>query len=338
MTQTYTPNVNFEVGAVIQPLDPALGLSMVQQVDPTIFFALDFWAWVIRNYPGQGLLLDALTKSGVRDANRQPLSDAVAQAYSDDPVPYLGSTYLRFPCLAVYRKETEYMKHSAGYYSDKTKFDLIYILPALDAAQANNVLPILTAVEKAIRQKTVQSFDPGYTPPGGNLGDSPWWIAYTAVQEIGFDRSARLKLEPTGGTNMVFPCLLMSGTVIERDMYLPGPKFAGGDITTSLVDADGTVLTPFVQASTQGPPTLTNISPTSGVIAGGTGITFNGTLFLPEAKVLIGARPATSVVVASNGLSLTCVSPQADGSGVVNVTLTNKDGQQASLSQAYSFV
>lgn len=333
MTTTYVPNEAFQVGGIVEPISTDT-TSLLSRCDPTTRFALDYFAWIIRNYPGDGLLLAAITKTGLRGPNDRPITDAVMQMYPDDPVPYLASNFLRFPCLAMYRKDAKYRKHSAGYYDDRAAFDLIYLLPPLDAGQASNILPILTAIEKAIRQKTVQSFDPQYTPPGGTLGDSPWGLKYACVEEIGFDGSSRGKLPDT---NMVFPYLLMSGFVIERDMPLPGPAFAGADITVNLVAPDGTSIPNFMAVSTQGPPTLTSVTPATGTISGGTGITLAGTLFLQGASVLIGTQPATSVVVASNGLSLTCVTPQVGGSGTVDVRVTNPDGQSATLIQTFTF-
>lgn len=335
MTQPILDNQTFAIGAIQEPLSLDTS-SLLKRADPSLYFALDFFTWIIRNYPGPGFLLAAMTGAGLKDTKGQPVQNAVEQAYPDDPVPYLGGTYLRFPCLAMYRKGSKYKRHSAGYYDDRCAFDLLYILPPMNAGQAEGILPILNAIEKAIRQKTIQSFDPNYAPPGGVAGQSPWGLSFAAVEEIGFEEGVRGKLPDA---NMVFPFLQMSGFVIERDMPLPAQnKFAGGDVTTSLVASDGTVLSPFVQASTFGPPTLTGISPNSAPVAGGTGLTLTGTFFQGGTAVFIGALPATNVVVASNGLSLTCVSPQAQGPGAVNVTVKVPQQPTVSLAQAFAFV
>lgn len=333
MTQP-VDNESFQVGGVLQPVETSTR-SLLFRADPTLAYALDFFSWIIRNYPGDSLLLAAITKAGLKDPKDRPVSDAVGMAFPEDPVPYLASAYLRFPCLAMYRKSARYKKHSAGYNSENAQFDLIYILPPLTAGQAENILPILRVIESAIRAKTVQSFDPQYTPPGGTEGDSPWGLQYAAVQEIGFEGSSRGQL-PVG--NMIFPCLTMSGFVIERDMPLPGQhKFTGGDVSANLIGASGTVVSPFIQLATLAGLSLASITPAKGSHAGGTGITLAGAGFLHGATVTIGAFPASSVVVSTDGTSLTCVTPHVDGTGPVDVHVINPDGSEASLTQAFTF-
>jgi hypothetical protein len=325
---------NFQIAGALQPFNDD-DLPLLQKADPVLFYALDFWTYIIRRYPGAALVDASLVGSGLLDTQAVPIDDAVAQAYPYDIVPYLPSEYIRFPCLAVYRKGAEYTKHSAIYYSDDCSFDLMYILPPLTPSQAESVLPILRAVEMAIKEKTVQSLDPGYTPPGGTLGQTPWGLSFAAVQKIGFERGSLGHL-PVG--NQVFPYLLMSGKFLERDMYQAAQnQFTGVDISVDLVATDGTRVPAFMAVSTQRAPAITSVTPAVGPIAGGTTITILGSLFLPGAQVVIGTQPATNIHVSSDGTTIVCATPAVGGSGAVDINVLNPDGQTSNFPLGFFF-
>ena len=328
------PTVNgqtFAVAAATEPLVTPGTNSLLQDSDPAIFFSLDFWSWLIGFFPGPRLL-SAASAAGVSS-----IASAVAQRYPYQPDEYLTSDQAKFPLLSVYRKDSTYTKHSAGYYTDRCTFDLIYVLPPLTAGQSEAILPILRSVERTIREKTVQSFDPGYTPPGGSAGQSPWSLPFCAVQEIGFDQGHR-GMWPGKG-NLFFPFLHMEGYFLERDMYVPSTtKFAGGDIEIDLVAPDGGTIPQFIQASTQQAPTVTSLSVSTGSIAGGTSVTLTGTLFLPGVlNVMFGSTPAPrSSIVWNSATSVSCRTPAISGPGSVSVVLVNRDGQ-AGIGPAFTY-
>ena len=87
-------------------------------------------------------------------------------------------------------------------------------------------------------------------------------------------------------------------------------------------------LSSFLSA-TNPPPTFSSISPVVGSSNGGTAVTLSGSNFLTGATVSFGGVPATSVVVVSSS-TITAVTP-ANPAGPVNVTVTNPDGQAATL-------
>ncbi|HET7892664.1 MAG TPA: IPT/TIG domain-containing protein, partial [Candidatus Sulfotelmatobacter sp.] len=89
-----------------------------------------------------------------------------------------------------------------------------------------------------------------------------------------------------------------------------------------------TFLCSFLSA-TNPPPALSSISPVVGSTNGGTAVTFSGSNFLTGATVTFGGISATSVVVTSSN-TITAVTP-ANPAGPVNVTVTNPDGQSATL-------
>ena len=70
-------------------------------------------------------------------------------------------------------------------------------------------------------------------------------------------------------------------------------------------------------------PTVTSVTPSSGVAIGGTAVTIAGTGFSAGASVTFGGMPATTVVVV-NPTTITAVTP-ARAAGLVNVVVTNTD-------------
>ncbi|MCI0342028.1 MAG: IPT/TIG domain-containing protein [Planctomycetales bacterium] len=84
------------------------------------------------------------------------------------------------------------------------------------------------------------------------------------------------------------------------------------------------------------PPSLSSISPTSGPTSGGQTVTLTGTDFAAGATVLLGGNLATSVVVTGT-TTITCTTPVGTA-GAVNVTVTNTDAQNSTLTNGYTYV
>jgi phosphatidylserine/phosphatidylglycerophosphate/cardiolipin synthase-like enzyme len=83
------------------------------------------------------------------------------------------------------------------------------------------------------------------------------------------------------------------------------------------------------------PPTLTGINPNAGPSAGGTNVTLTGTNFVNGATVKIGGASATNVVV-SNATTITATTT-ARAAGAADVTVTNPDGQSATLAGGFTY-
>jgi hypothetical protein len=115
---------------------------------------------------------------------------------------------------------------------------------------------------------------------------------------------------------------------------------AAGIVNVVVTNADGqsgTLVngyqyTPPVSAA----PTVTSVSPGSGSGSGGTLVTIGGTGFVSGATVSFGGAAGTGVNVGSSN-SLTVTAP-AHAAGIVNVTVTNPDGQSGTLASSFSFV
>ena len=83
-------------------------------------------------------------------------------------------------------------------------------------------------------------------------------------------------------------------------------------------------------------PTLAGVSPSQGSTLGGTQITLTGTGFVTGAAVTVGNIAATSVSVESS-TRITAMSPAASA-GMVDIVVTNPDGQSATLTDAFTVV
>jgi hypothetical protein len=81
-------------------------------------------------------------------------------------------------------------------------------------------------------------------------------------------------------------------------------------------------------------PTVSSVSPNSGPIAGGTGVTLTGTNFAAGATVTFGGTAATNVVVVGS-TSITATT-SAHAAGAVTVTVT-ASGQSGSLSNGFTY-
>lgn len=83
------------------------------------------------------------------------------------------------------------------------------------------------------------------------------------------------------------------------------------------------------------PPQLIGITPVSGPTAGGTAISISGKNFLGGATVRLGGIVATSVTVLNSG-NISAVTP-SHAPGIVDVSVTNPDGQSALLPGGYQY-
>jgi hypothetical protein len=324
-------NQSFQIANVVQPIPDPGQYGTLRESDIALFYALDFFTFVITTYPGPRLM------SVVQAIGPATITQPVMQRYPILPQPDFQTNQVKFPLLAIGRTTYKHEWKRIGWESDRGQFKLLYVLPPLNAGQAEKIVPLLHATMQAIRKKTTQSFDPQYTPPGGVAGQSPWTLALSGIEEIGFTNSEHGFMEGAG--NNFFPCITMTGFVIERDMYLPAQnKFAGGDVTATLEAPDGTIVSPFMGVSTQQPPMLTSLSVYGGPHAGGTSTTITGTLFLSNPVVMFGTTQAPPwSVVWNSATSITCQSPAVSGSGVVPITVINRDGQTSSNSIAFTY-
>lgn len=342
----------FQVGETQFPLTSALTNSLLADADPALYQLAEFLKYCLNTYVGARLLA-AASAAGVT----LPAGSACKTYYPYEPTPQFLEEQLQLPALFVFRTRGATEQWTSGHEHDLWGVSVVYLLPPLDAAGSEALVPILRAVYSTIRRKVTDSWDPGYTPPGGTAGQQ--WTQLASVEEVGFGPPAdkRVVSVETGyeighlpGTgDLWFPALMMRGFLTERDeafTQVGGPdKWAGGDITLNVRAPDGTVVAAsssgVVRVSTGLPPTITSLSVSTGPVAGGTSITVTGTGFL-TGPPLCYFGPAddpqyAASVTYNSATSLTVVTPPVANAGLYDFTIENRDGQSVTSAGAFTF-
>jgi hypothetical protein len=208
----------------------------------------------------------------------------------------------------------------------------------------------------------------GYTPtaldvlPNGTVvvavsdfaGENLLWTFDSAGNEIFWDEEAGsieeeiIFLQHTAQNHVIFGG---SGQLRELDSngdavdsFVSEISSSFEEVTAVSVTTDGHLLVagdyPTVMKKyflSDPAPTVSAVSPATGLIAGGTSITITGTNFAAGASlgVSVGGVAATSVRVVS-ATKITAKTP-AHAAGVANIVVTNGDGQTGTLSRAFTF-
>jgi hypothetical protein len=132
----------------------------------------------------------------------------------------------------------------------------------------------------------------------------------------------------TGVTAVNFGSIAAASFTFVSDNQIIATSPAGsGAIFVTVVTPEG--VSPGSAAnrfSYAAAPTVTNLNPNTGPIAGGTTVTISGTGFTPTSTVVFGATAVAVTFVSAS--QLTVVSPAA-AAGAVNVRVTNTEGTSA---------
>ncbi len=123
--------------------------------------------------------------------------------------------------------------------------------------------------------------------------------------------------------------------VSESRIDATTPAHAAGTVGVAVTNIDGqsgALPSAFYYAP---PPAVASVNPSSGPAAGGVSVTIEGSGFRTGASVTFGGSPATNVVV-FGGTIITALTPP-HLLGRVTVSVTNPDGQSASLENGYTY-
>ena len=131
-------------------------------------------------------------------------------------------------------------------------------------------------------------------------------------------------------TNVAFGLTSASFTInSDTEISATSPAESAGTVHITVTNPNGTSTTSSADEFTyDGTPTVTNVSPNYGPLAGGTLVTITGTGFLEAtgtgpAAVLFGSTDAQSYTVVSD-TEITATSPS--GTGTVDITVTTPQG------------
>lgn len=114
------------------------------------------------------------------------------------------------------------------------------------------------------------------------------------------------------------------------------PPGSAGPVAVTVLNPDGgSAVMGAAFTYVLGPPTVTGVSPSSGPVGGGTGVTVTGTNFVSGATVQFGGAVAGTATVVNSG-TLTVFTPPGSA-GSVAVTVTNPGGQSATLVGGFTY-
>ena len=335
-----TDYASFKYGNVVYPIPTdgtglgGPGASFLRDADPALFYLIEFSKRVIDVYVGPRLLAEA-TRIGFGDK----VSVAVAEWMPMDPEPYLLEAQVRFPLLATYRKNSKF--DYVG--RDRVIVDeveIIYVLPPMSAAEANNILPVLTSVLRTLDSRYEQGFDPAYTPsmPTGTAGEPFWQRAgLTGVQIKSASYGSYMS-----DAELYFPAVIITAELYEKSSKQPKglEEWDGALVHEDLAQPFQPTLQDLVVVPINGPLKLTSATPTLGTKAGGTTVTLKGTNFKigTQPKVFFDDIPATNVVVVDD-TTITCKTPSyvTPANAMVDIYLVDSDGQSQVLVTGFTY-
>ncbi|MFL5272071.1 MAG: IPT/TIG domain-containing protein, partial [Anaeromyxobacteraceae bacterium] len=112
---------------------------------------------------------------------------------------------------------------------------------------------------------------------------------------------------------------------------------AAGVVDVRVTNPDGQTVTLPASFTYVAPPTLASLSPTSGTTAGGDAVTLTGTGFVPGVSgSTVSFGDAAATVTVNSTTSFTATTPP-HVAATADVTVTNPDGQVATLAGAFTF-
>jgi len=321
--------MSFSHGAVKFPLLVGTGQTLLRQVDPTIFFLIDFFRWAIRHYAGEKFV------SAAQNAGLTDIDDAVRATSAMDPVPYLLQSHMRFPFLAVYRTDAEFEERTMTRRQDASTIVVAYVLPPMVPSQAEQVAPITKAIASIIDRMVVSLGDPLYAPPGFSMGDSIARTEITGLSDLDVVRSDFGSWP--GGKDLYFPAVVLTLSAVESSNYdladLPPFNSAAADV------GDG-----ISYGATEMPLQLLAVSPQSGTRAGGETVTLTTLRARTGTTVTFQGQAATVLDIAADGTSVTvrapALAPQFAGYPTnfpADVTIVGLDGQSFRLPASYIY-
>jgi hypothetical protein len=123
--------------------------------------------------------------------------------------------------------------------------------------------------------------------------------------------------------------------VTPSSITVTSPAHAPGLVSVSVTNANGETAT-LSNAYTykRAAPAITHISPNSGSVNGGTNVNIQGSNFVSGATISFGGTKATQLSFSPGSIH---VKTPANIRGVVDVVLTNPDGQSATIPNGFTF-
>jgi hypothetical protein len=137
------------------------------------------------------------------------------------------------------------------------------------------------------------------------------------------------------GITVSFDGVQASSVSLISSSQLSGitPSGPAGLATVTVQNVDGQTASLFTAFTYVPPPVITSVSPSTGPTIGGNTVTISGSGFQSGATVLFGST--TAAVTFINSSTLSVVAPA--GTGTINISIDNPDGQNTTALLVYSY-
>jgi hypothetical protein len=318
----------FRHGSVGYPLPAALTNPLVQDADPPLAAALDFFSSQLDKFIGARLKAQAAPYGIV-------INHAVGKTLALEPTRDILAENFVFPLLCLWRVSEVDTEITFGWDSDAGVWTFAYVLPLMPAAAKVAVTPILRSVGRVIAHATRQGFDPDY-----QSGKLVWNVA--GVQQIVLKELRYGNVDAIDQEAPAYKAIMGTFEVRERDMYATGDlePFTGADVSVDVRANDGTTAADVVTAATFPQPTITSISPNSGSKDGGITVTVTGTGYrvgTPTKLALDGVQCTAVNVLSSTQLQAVTGAHAAYPTFIADAVVTNADGLSARKPAAFTF-
>jgi hypothetical protein len=165
----------FTFGGAYPLAQPGSG-SLLADADPALFWALQFWATVLRAN------LDVRATAEGAAASAPFASGAVRTVLGIDPGPFpTESLDFAPPALAAWRIEGAVSMHTMTWEKASDTWGLAYYLPPLSLGSAKRMVPLLHAVSRILIHATTAGRDPSFAG-----GARVWGPGYANLMSIRF--------------------------------------------------------------------------------------------------------------------------------------------------------
>lgn len=242
------------------------------------------------------------------------IDDSWNRVYIGDNATFASCTHLEIQPFTAWSASSITINTRLGSYSSASGL-FLFVVDNSNVASSGKALSSISGAAAP----SVLSLSPSSGPASGGTtvtATCASLVSLPAVTVGGGNATAEAFISSSSMT-FVTP----SGTAGARDVVVTNP-----DTQT------GTLIGGFTYVAA---PTISSVTPSSGLEDGGTNITITGTGFQDTPTITIGGNSATAILFVSS-VSLTCTVP-AHVAGAVNVVVTNPDGQAVTSTNGYTY-
>jgi hypothetical protein len=146
-------------GGTALPLTTSTTNSLLRDADPALFYTLTYFQSVINTYVGPRLIAEAAKAPAVTQ-----VTTAISAVVPFDPAPYLTENQgITFPLLSLHRIRERFEDHTIAHPHSVSEWVLQYVLPPINAGQAERLIPILGTIGKTLHNRIENMFDPSFS-------------------------------------------------------------------------------------------------------------------------------------------------------------------------------